>query len=236
VITSKPSIYELLVAALRARGESIRAGPAAVISSGSELTNRVRDGIEEKLGRVAVNAYGMTEFGLIASECVAGRLHLHTSEIYVEAKESGRDPLGRSELVISSASNDVMPFFRYTTGDLASIGQERCSCGVETPQILQLNGRLAECFRFGATLVPPTAFNELFEEFDLAEFQMEQVGKAEIRFRFERGSHGRWTDDDRARLRVAIQRSLPIDVQLALEETVFGYSAKFQRYIGLPVD
>lgn len=228
VITSKPSIYELIVAWLRAGGDVIATPPAAIISSGSQLPLELRQSIQNEIHAPVIDAYAMTEFGLIASECPNGRLHLHSSKVYLESLPTSAGD--QQEIVISSGSNDVMPLFRYRTGDGGQMHYGSCGCGLETPQIVQLNGRLVQCFRFRSGLLTPTQFNELFDHFALAEFQMEQVDETLVAFRYQRAAFSRWSSEDRLRLEATVRSKLPSDVRLLFSEHEFESTGKFQRY------
>jgi phenylacetate-CoA ligase len=83
-----------------------------------------RRAIEDRLGARCVDAYALTELGVVGWTCAAatGGVHLDEDAFDVEALADG-------ELVLSTrAPRDVM-LRRYATGDLARLSRGRCACG-----------------------------------------------------------------------------------------------------------
>ena len=80
-----------------------------------------------RLGKV-IDTYGMTEFGLIASESDEGEMLIDTSGVTVEVLDEQRHsvPSGQvGELVISSIRNTAMPLLRYKTQDMGALDSKR---------------------------------------------------------------------------------------------------------------
>src|SRR5207253_1522693 len=91
-----------------------------------------------------VEAYGLTELGLVASECArGGGLHLDGDVIAEVVDEDGEPvPDGHiGHLVLTSLRNDPLPLIRYRTGDLAALDRSRCGCGRATPRLVEIAGR-----------------------------------------------------------------------------------------------
>jgi phenylacetate-CoA ligase len=113
------------------------------VSVGSELSSQEeRDGWERVLGCPVRDEYSTEELGRIASQCPAGRHHLHEDIVKVEIIDAeGRPTDGIGEVVGTELHNRTMPFVRYRQGDLARISDERCECGRHSRLLVDLVGR-----------------------------------------------------------------------------------------------
>lgn len=88
--------------------------------------------------------YGVAEVaGYVAQECHehAG-LHVNSGLAIVEVVKNGEicGPGETGRLLVTSLHNYAMPFIRYDTGDLATVGDE-CSCGRAFPILKRIEGR-----------------------------------------------------------------------------------------------
>lgn len=98
-------------------------------------SNGLRREIEEKLGIVAFEAYGLTELmgPGVAFSCLFKSLHINEDHVYPEIinPETGETlPLGaKGELVLTSLQREAMPIIRYRTRDITALRREECSCG-----------------------------------------------------------------------------------------------------------
>ncbi len=120
-------------------------------SVGSELsTQEERDGWEAALGCRVRDEYSSEELGRIASQCPAGRYHLHEDVVHIETLDPDGLPTdGIGEIVGTEFHNRTMPFVRYRQGDLARISDERCTCGRQTRLLVDLAGRDNDGFVLG---------------------------------------------------------------------------------------
>ncbi len=121
------------------------------VSVGSELSSQdERDGWEGALGCPVRDEYSTEELGRIASQCPAGRHHLHEDIVKVEIVDAdGRPTDGIGEVVGTELHNRTMPFVRYRQGDLARIREERCDCGRHSRLLVDLVGRSNDGFVLG---------------------------------------------------------------------------------------
>jgi phenylacetate-CoA ligase len=193
--------------------------------------------IEECFGARVIDAYTMTEFGLIATECRAGNKHIDTTSVYVEVVDDDDHPVGdgeSGELVITSVSNSATPLLRYKTGDLGAVSNKRCPCGGGGPLITGLSGKKIIGFRLpdGSTFAP-TFFNDLFTRFPvLGEFQITQKTGSrydvtvELRPDVEMGA----SSEEIEKVRAYVESSLPGAPLVGIEVATFPRDGKFQRY------
>ncbi|MGN6514536.1 MAG: phenylacetate--CoA ligase family protein [Rhizomicrobium sp.] len=130
--------------ALAAGGARPCDGMKGLISISEQLTQGMRRKIEASFAAPVRQNYGLNEIGLVALECEAGRLHVHTEHCWVEiVDEAGRavrpDETGR--ILVTTLNNVAMPLFRYDTGDLATAARGDCPCGRTLPSFANIIGR-----------------------------------------------------------------------------------------------
>jgi phenylacetate-CoA ligase len=185
-VSSKPTIYEILCSLIDRELDPTFA-PEMVVSGGAEMSPYLREELERCLSSKVIDVYGMTEFGVIASESKEGEMLIDTSAFSVEVlDEHGHSaPSGQiGELVVSSLRNTAMPLLRYKTQDMGALD----STGT---RLERFSGRKIQSFRLdGGALFSPTFFNDLFSRFgEIGEFQVIQheISQFELLIDLKRG-------------------------------------------------
>lgn len=234
-ITVKPSILELLNQHITEHDLVIPFVPDLIISSGAYLSQDLRVRSEDLFKTTVINAYGMTEFGLIASECaLQDGLHIDRSAILCEIVDAGGacvSPGEEGELTLSTTANEAMPLVRYRTGDLGRLEKRRCPCGLAGWRLTQLAGRRVNCFRFpSGELFSPSRFNDLFARFPLREFQISQVALQQVEVLVEFQREPVEASLQLSQIKTYVQASLPTSVQVSVDQTKFSRDSKFERY------
>lgn len=91
--------------------------------------------------------YAAMELGIIAIECEAHHgLHLQEEHTIVEIVDASGNPCPPGtigQILVTSLSNDVMPFIRYAVGDIGFFLSGACPCGRTSRRIL-VEGRSNE--------------------------------------------------------------------------------------------
>jgi phenylacetate-CoA ligase len=235
-VSSKPSLLEVMSEMWKEQ-EDARSivHPIEMISSGSALLPDLRARLSNLMTGRVINAYAMTEFGLIASECEYGGLHIDSSSVFVEVlDEHGNEaaPDEPGEFVLSGCCNMAMPLLRYRTGDLGLLSTERCTCGSQTPRIERLDGRKIQCFRLASgALFPPTCFNDMFSAFpELAEFQVTQQDRKHFNVKVEFKEDRDATPEMLGRITRFFVNAIPEDAEVEVVNTHFSRDSKFERY------
>jgi phenylacetate-CoA ligase len=113
---------------------------SAIICTGEVLYDFQRKAIESTFNCKVANEYGTTETGVIAFECPAGNLHINSDHVYLESVKTSDDAIAGS-LVVTELNNMYNPLIRYKIGDLGTICQESCTCGIGFPILKNLVGR-----------------------------------------------------------------------------------------------
>lgn len=146
LIDSYPSSLEPIARrALERRDLTIR--PKAIITSSETLYPEVRRMAEDAFGCRIFDHYGSAEMAACVSQCEAGRYHVHPEYGIVEVLVDGRPaaPGELGEIVATGFVNEVMPFIRYATGDLAVLSDSDCPCGRTFPVLERIEGRQDDC-------------------------------------------------------------------------------------------
>jgi len=158
-----------LVIAERFRAEGRRPKALRYAICGAEAwTKEMRAELEDALGVVATNIYGLTEIigPGVANECLHKTgLHVQDDHFLAEILDpETQTPLGdgeRGELVITTLTREAMPVLRYRTGDLTRMWREPCACGRTTSRIDWLTGRVDDMLVIRGVNVFPTAIEEV---------------------------------------------------------------------------
>lgn len=111
-------------------------------------TNEMREKMEDLVGIVAHDIYGLTEIGGpgVAAECPSREgLHVFEDHYYPEVIDpESEEPLPDGEvgeLVFTTLDRTGMPMLRYRTHDLSRILPEPCKCGRTIRRIQKVSAR-----------------------------------------------------------------------------------------------
>ncbi|MBC7129282.1 MAG: phenylacetate--CoA ligase family protein [Thermoplasmatales archaeon] len=176
-----------------------RIEPDYIISSGEVLDNYSRKYIEEAFNCDVLDLYATTEGGSIAFECLEKSFHINSDFSYLEILDENLEEVGENEhgnVVITRLHASATPIIRYIgLNDIASISQDRCNCGQNTPLLHSLGGRKKDVIILeGGTIIPPATLPmplvEIFERSESKgikryQFIQDRVGKVEIRIEAE---------------------------------------------------
>lgn len=145
-IYAYPSALYRFIQVLRSAG--VCAGDLnveAVICTGEILFDDHRQLIEGDLGVSIANEYGTTENGIVAFECGLRSMHVLSQTVLLEIVRpdgSAAKLDEEGEVLITELYSRSIPFIRYKTGDRAALSSELCKCGMQTPVIEKLSGRI----------------------------------------------------------------------------------------------
>lgn len=115
--------------------------PRAIITSGETLHHEQRELIEQYFTTKVTNRYGSREFGGIAYECrFHSGLHIAPFRFIVHEDANG-------ELLVTDLDNYATPFIRYAIGDIGSVREINCPCGLTVDTLVSLSGRSHDIIR-----------------------------------------------------------------------------------------
>lgn len=145
-----PSYALYLAEAAKEMGTDLRASTLRVGFFGAEpWTESMRQQIEERLGLVALDIYGLSEVigPGVSSECLHKcGLHIFEDHFLPEIVDpvSGKPlPHGEyGELVFTTLTKEALPVIRYRTGDITKLTVDPCECGRTTVRMAKISGRV----------------------------------------------------------------------------------------------
>jgi phenylacetate-CoA ligase len=165
----------------------------AVSSTTETLLNKDRRMLEAVFHVPVYDQYGCGEASAIAYEC-AGHMGMHLTQehIIAEILDENENPVaGSGKVVITNLDNFIMPFIRYENGDMATMSAGRCTCGVTSPLLASVDGRICDAIilKDGAR-VHGVFFTDILYEKGISyekirRFQVYQNKPGEIEFRIE---------------------------------------------------
>jgi len=236
-LSSRPEVLEVLLAGAERSGQRLDGLVSSVLSSGSRLTPRVREATAAAFAAPVLEAYGLTEFGIVASRCPAGTMHLDDTRVVAEVVDDEGVPLltGTGELVLSSVENRAMPLLRYRTGDLATLKRESCRCGRPGLALTGLLGREVPVFRFSdGSAFAPTHFSNFFLLFPLNQYQVIETGRDSVLILIEPGADAYPIERLVRDIEAYVRQALPSIASVQVRQHFFGDQPRFQRYVSAP--
>ncbi len=111
-------------------------------------STKMRDELEERLGILAIDIYGLSEVigPGVATECSC-KCGLHVQEdhfipeIIDPITEEVLPPGSKGELVFTTVTKEGLPLIRYRTRDISSLNYEICECGRTSVRMSKVTGR-----------------------------------------------------------------------------------------------
>ncbi len=126
-------------------------------------SENMRREIEEKLGIMAIDIYGLSEIigPGVSSECpVQEGLHIFEDHFIPEIidPQTGEQlpPGSRGELVFTTITKEAFPVIRYRTRDITSLNLEPCDCGRTIARMNKIFGRTDDMIIIRGVNVFPT--------------------------------------------------------------------------------
>lgn len=118
--------------------------PRFVATSSDLLTPGFRRVIAKAFHADPLDIYNCTELGDIACQCERrSGLHINADWLIVELLRGGKQVLASElgEIVVTNLFRYAMPMIRYSPGDLATLTEASCPCGLRLPTLTNLEGR-----------------------------------------------------------------------------------------------
>lgn len=164
ILTCTPSYALYLAESLEKAGVSLDEINLKSGIFGAEMwTEAMRKQLEEKLGILALNIYGLTEVmgPGVAIECPEKNgLHINDDHFYpeiIDPKTGASLEEGETgELVFTTLTRDGMPILRYRTKDLTSLIKGKCDCGRTTVRMTRITGRTDDMLKIKGVKVFPS--------------------------------------------------------------------------------
>lgn len=114
--------------------------------------------LEETYGIAARESYGGADVGGVASECEA-KSGMHVNDnLFLEIVDANtKKPVktGESGEVVITPFNEAYPLIRYSMGDISALAPESCPCGLESPRLTRIIGRVGEAVKVRGLFLQP---------------------------------------------------------------------------------
>jgi len=134
---------------------------------GEPWTEDMRTEIENTLGLIAMNNYGLSEVigPGVSGECaVRDGMHIFEDHFIVECVDPETlepVPVGQQgELVFTSLTKQAMPVIRYRTRDIATLDETPCPCGRTSVRMSRVVGRTDDMLIIRGVNVFPSQIEE----------------------------------------------------------------------------
>jgi phenylacetate-CoA ligase len=168
-LVSTPSYALLIADTIREQGIPLAALSLKYGLFGAEpWSERMRREIQEKLGIIATDNYGLSEIigPGVAGECLERNgMHLNEDHFLVEVVDPATlqpVPEGElGELVITALTKEAFPMIRYRTRDLTRILPGGCPCGRTGRRISRITGRTDDMLVVKGVNVFPSQIEEV---------------------------------------------------------------------------
>jgi phenylacetate-CoA ligase len=172
VLGSTPT-YALTIAERAERmGLDFKKFPLRVGVFGAEPWSvEMRKEIEDRMGIMAHEAYGLTELmgPGVAFSCEYRKLHINEDHVLAEVIDPETEkplPLGETgEMVLTSLQRRAMPMIRYRTKDITRLVREKCECGRTLIQMEKVTGRDDDMLIISGVNVFPSQVESVIMEF-----------------------------------------------------------------------
>jgi phenylacetate-CoA ligase len=192
IITCTPSYALYLAEVGEEMGIDIRKLPLKAGNFGAEpWSNTMRIEIENRLGLLALDIYGLTEIigPGVGNECEHKTgVHLCDDHFYTEIinPDTGEvlPPGEVGELVITTLTKEATPLIRYRTRDITSLIPGTCACGRTSVRMERIMGRTDDMLIIRGVNVFPSQIEEVLIRIEGTEphyqIVVDRVGKLDI--------------------------------------------------------
>ncbi len=217
---------------------------------GEGHTEEIRAKIEQQLGIMATENYGLSEVGGpgVSGECHLKRgLHIaedHYIPEIVDPDTLEQLPVGeKGELVLTTLCREAFPMLRYRTRDITWLNDEPCECGRTSIRMHKVQGRTDDMMVIRGVNVFPSQIESVIMSMEEVEPFYEiivttenHLDRIEVRVEFSDASllddYGK-LEQLRAKIRHNIKAVLNIDAKISLVTpgTLPRYEGKAKRVI-----
>jgi phenylacetate-CoA ligase len=192
ILTCTPSYSLYLAEVGEEMGIDFRKLPLKAGNFGAEpWSNTMRREIENRLGLLALDIYGLTEIigPGVGNECEHKTgVHLCDDHFYPEIIDPDTGevlPPGEvGELVITTLTKEATPLIRYRTRDITSLIPGTCSCGRTSVRMERIMGRTDDMLIIRGVNVFPSQIEEVLIRIEGTEphyqIVVDRVGKLDV--------------------------------------------------------
>lgn len=185
--------YMLKNLAIKKLNGELSISPNRMRCGGTPLSQNDREIIKKAFGVVPYENYGASESLLIASECRCHNgMHINEDCYIIEFYKSNKvgNKMQAEGILLTNPHNKLFPLIRYKLDDQVVYSTDKCACGSSFRRIIEIRGREAEYFKFGANSISPIKIlNRINEVAIINECRLVQHKENQIEIRVVCSSH-----------------------------------------------
>ena len=118
---------------------SLKIKPVLIIAGGEALNDDLRAALINEFDCTVQSTYSSAEFGIVASECQMGHLHVNDDWIILEQADANGHPVKEGQkpekILITNLYKTDYPIIRMTLPDNIRFHNKTCPCGNTSPWI-----------------------------------------------------------------------------------------------------
>ncbi|MFC1864215.1 phenylacetate--CoA ligase family protein [Chloroflexota bacterium] len=197
-------------------------------------SEQMKNDIEEKLGIMAVNSYGLTEVigPGVSMEC-SYQCGMHIAEDHflveiIDPQTGEQLPYGEEgELIITSLTKEAQPVLRFRTKDITSLNPEPCACGRTLARMSRIKGRTDDMLVIrGVNVFPSQIESVLLDVKGVEPHYLVVVDRKNV---FSSGELEIWVEVSEAVFSDEMQKMENLEKKLRAEmDSVLGISAQIK--------
>lgn len=185
IVTTMPSVAELLCLRIRQAGYEKRIRPLLILLSGEPVTQEILDRVAETFGCPVTSLYTTAEAGTIGRPCtLQGVFHAEEGNIVLEIIDEAGNPVApwhEGTMAVTTLENYAMPLIRYRIGDRGYWLDGECDCGNLAPRFkLTTARRTSRLVSTSGATVNVVRFAKLLASLDINKYVFEQTADGAV--------------------------------------------------------
>jgi phenylacetate-CoA ligase len=156
------------LALLKEKGFGNNINPKVIATTGSPLTDSLKELMNKSFNARIFQSYGSTESGAIAFQCKNGNYHVMSDLVYLEYLKNGEivNTGEAGKLVLTKLYGIGTPIIRYDAiNDIVSPSDKKCDCELSGDIIERIYGRDdISLYTPEGKIILPASFGEIFSK------------------------------------------------------------------------
>jgi phenylacetate-CoA ligase len=230
ILFATPAYARILAETAESRGIDPRQLPVRVLLIAGEVTTpAARNQLAELWGAEIYDLYGTMETLVwSSSDCAASAaaggdlgMHVWDDAIVIEVLDEEGHPVAPGEygdMTVTSWINGAAPKFRYRMGDRIALTDEPCPCGLPSPRMLPVAGRVDDMLRINAQNIWPVNIEDVLRRVapEVGEYVAiaERVGARDRLRLLVECAAPTWGPEAEKRLAVEFKATLAVSVEV----------------------
>jgi len=156
------------LALLKEKGLGKDINPRVIATTGSPLTDSLKELMKQSFNATIFQSYGSTESGSIAFQCKNGHYHVMSDLVYLEYLKDGKQVSSgeAGKIILTKLYGIGTPIIRYDAiNDIVAPSGIKCDCGLAGEIIDRIYGRDdISLYTPDGRIILPASFGEIFSK------------------------------------------------------------------------